>query len=126
MSSPLEALEQRWLQECGHLGLPGARRGLVPEKLPDGEVAEINPRTKDKRGIGLLIDGRPHLIASPISWPWMRVIAMKYVMAGGHPADLLVWDYDPVNDAITATRTALDHLLWTASDQIKLEESPEK
>lgn len=116
----------RWLQECAHLGLPEARKGAIQSKLPEGSVAEINTRTKDARGIGVLVGGKPHLIAAPASWWTMRQITKDYVELGGHPDDLLVWDYDPATDAVTTIRTAPQHLLWTASDQRRLEDGLKK
>lgn len=132
MAGPLSRLaeayacEMRWLYELSHLGRRGAQAGVVAKKLPKGTIAEISTKTKDQRGIGLLIDGAPHLIEAPVSYWRMREITRQYVDAGGHPADLLVWDYDPARDEVIKTRSALDHLLWTAADQKRLEKAEAK
>lgn len=114
-------LEIERLRACSRLGQPSARKGILPAKLPTGTINEIHSRTKNRRAIGVVNNGSPHVIAAPASWPVMRRITCEFVDAGGHPDDLLVWDYDPDADSITAIRTATEHLLWTASDQYKLE-----
>jgi hypothetical protein len=127
--SPLAALARAHEQSLArtrnlpHLGLPTAARGVAPAgPLPAPKISEITPRTKDQHGIGVAYGGVPTLIAAPVSWPKMRAIAVDLVLAGAHPEDILVWDYDPVRDAITAVRTAVEHMLWTHEDQTRLDE----
>lgn len=119
----LHARELAWLRSGRPIGMPGAVRGVLPTDLPAPKIGDIHNRTKDKRGIGVVSDGKPILLEAPVSVSHMRRLAHELIYSGVHPEDIVVWDYDPEADVITDTRTAIDHLLWTTKDQLDLEET---
>lgn len=129
--------QKRWLDEAPRLGKIDARKGEFLGTLPAPDIQEhnraktndplysiraISTKTKDPEGIGVVLDGTPHLLRAPASYDKMREITLELVSRGVHPADITVWEYDPATNKIVEIRSALDHLLWTIGDQMRLEE----
>ncbi len=72
-------------EKLGERGGRTGGNGVAQQKSRPGEGR------RPRRSLGV-----PTLIAAPVSWPKMRAIAVDLVLAGAHPEDILVWDYDPV------------------------------
>lgn len=132
---PLSALAQaydrefQWTLEMPRLGRPYAVRGQFGAAIfPAREIAEFNLKTKyphiiciqtverdDEREIRKIWP-----LNGPVSSATMRSMTRHLVDVGAHPLDIVVatWRKD-TNDFVF--RTCVEHLLWTADDQDKID-----
>lgn len=129
--SPLAALTKRyyleleWLQDMPRLGRPYAVRGDFKAAIfPRPEIHDMNSRTTFPNILCLdVFDGEKksiHPLSGPHTQEKMRQIARYLIDLGAHPLDLIVATWDHKTDEFTF-RKGVEHLLWTAPDQDRID-----